>query len=86
MSLRLLREPVYKGILEGNYLRTVLKLMLRLTINVQGGNMKRFKRVFVVVIDSLGIGAMDNAAEYGDEGSDTLGHIDATVIILICLI
>ncbi len=41
--------------------------------------MKRFKRIFVVVIDSLGIGAMNNAAEYGDEGSDTLGHIDATV-------
>ncbi len=41
--------------------------------------MKRFKRIFVVVIDSLGIGEMDNAAEYGDVGSDTLGHIDATV-------
>ena len=41
--------------------------------------MKRFKRIFVVVIDSLGIGAMDNAAQYGDEGSDTLGHIDASV-------
>ncbi len=41
--------------------------------------MKRFKRIFVVVIDSLGIGAMNNAAEYGDEGSDTLGHIDAAV-------
>ncbi len=41
--------------------------------------MKRFKRIFVIVIDSLGIGAMDNAAEYGDEGSNTLGHIDASV-------
>lgn len=28
------------------------------------------------MIDSLGIGAMDDAAVYGDEGSDTLGHID----------
>lgn len=41
--------------------------------------MKKFKRIFVVVIDSLGIGAMDNAAEYGDEGSNTLGHIDGVV-------
>lgn len=37
--------------------------------------MERFKRVFVVVMDSLGIGAMDDAAEYGDVGADTLGHI-----------
>lgn len=37
----------------------------------------RFKRIFVIVIDSLGIGAMPNAADYGDVGSDTLGHIDA---------
>lgn len=38
--------------------------------------MSRYKRIFTIVIDSLGIGAMPNAAEYGDEGSDTLGHID----------
>lgn len=36
----------------------------------------KYKRIFVIVIDSLGIGAMPNAAQYGDEGSDTLGHID----------
>jgi len=40
--------------------------------------MKRYKRVFVIVIDSLGIGAMPDAAEYGDEGADTLGHIAET--------
>ena len=28
------------------------------------------------MIDSLGIGAMPNAVEYDDEGTDTLGHID----------
>lgn len=38
-----------------------------------------FKRIFTIVIDSLGIGAMPNAHLYGDEGSDTLGHIDETV-------
>ena len=41
--------------------------------------MERFKRVFVIVIDSFGIGAMPNAGEYGDEGCDTLGHIDGSV-------
>lgn len=38
--------------------------------------MKKYKRVFTIVIDSLGVGAAPNAKEYGDEGSDTLGHID----------
>lgn len=38
--------------------------------------MEKYRRIFTIVLDSLGIGAMDNAAEYGDEGSDTLGHID----------
>ncbi len=37
--------------------------------------MKRYKRVFVIVIDSLGIGAMPDAVRFGDEGADTLGHI-----------
>ena len=38
--------------------------------------MKKYKRIFTIVIDSLVIGAMANAAEYGDAGTDTLGHID----------
>ncbi|MCI8888079.1 MAG: phosphopentomutase [Hungatella sp.] len=38
--------------------------------------MKKYRRIFTVVIDSLGIGAMPNAAQYDDEGTDTLGHID----------
>ncbi len=38
--------------------------------------MKTYKRIFVIVIDSLGIGAMPDAAAYKDEGADTLGHID----------
>ncbi|KAF0226550.1 MAG: phosphopentomutase [Erysipelotrichaceae bacterium] len=34
-----------------------------------------YKRVFVIVMDSLGVGASKDAAEYGDVGSDTFGHI-----------
>ncbi|MDO9513591.1 MAG: phosphopentomutase [Elusimicrobiota bacterium] len=33
------------------------------------------KRVIVIVLDSVGVGEMPDAAEYGDKGSDTLGHI-----------
>lgn len=34
-----------------------------------------FERVILVVLDSVGIGAMPDAAAYGDVGSDTLGNI-----------
>jgi phosphopentomutase len=34
-----------------------------------------FKRVVWIVLDSVGVGSMPDAAAYGDEGSDTLGHI-----------
>ena len=37
----------------------------------------RFKRVFTLVIDSVGIGAAKDAAKFDDEGSETLGHITA---------
>lgn len=37
--------------------------------------MGRFKRIFTIVIDSLGVGAMEDAADFGDMGTDTLGHI-----------
>lgn len=37
--------------------------------------MKKFKRIFTIVVDSMGIGALPDAADYGDAGTDTLGHI-----------
>ncbi len=37
--------------------------------------MSKYKRIFTVVMDSLGVGAMPDAADYGDVGTDTLGHI-----------
>ena len=40
---------------------------------------KKYKRIFTIVIDSLGAGAMPDAAEYGDTGTDTLGHISESV-------
>ena len=35
--------------------------------------MKKYQRIFTIVLDSLGVGAMPDAAEYGDAGCDTLG-------------
>lgn len=42
-------------------------------------NLKKYKRIFTIVIDSLGIGALPDAADYGDSGTDTLGHISESV-------
>ncbi len=33
------------------------------------------KRAFIMVLDSFGIGATEDADRFGDVGSDTLGHI-----------
>jgi len=37
--------------------------------------MKEFDRVFWIVLDSMGIGELPDAREYGDVGRNTLGHI-----------
>lgn len=39
--------------------------------------MKKFKRVFVVVLDSLGVGSMPDSENFGDKDVDTFGHIAA---------
>lgn len=41
--------------------------------------MGRYKRIFVIVMDSLGAGALADAGDYGDKGTDTLGHISECV-------
>jgi phosphopentomutase len=38
----------------------------------------RFRRAVLVVCDSLGVGALPDAAEFGDVGADTLGHVLAS--------
>ncbi len=40
---------------------------------------KKYKRIFTIVIDSLGAGEMPDAAKYGDAGTNTLGHISESV-------
>lgn len=34
----------------------------------------KYNRIFTIVMDSVGAGAMPDAAKYGDEGADTIGH------------
>lgn len=43
----------------------------------------KFKRIHVVVMDSVGIGEAPDAVDFGDVGADTLGHItDSRVVAL----
>src|ERR1700730_12924235 len=41
----------------------------------RGDSTPVFERVIWIVLDSVGIGALPDAAEYGDVGRTTLGHI-----------
>jgi phosphopentomutase len=42
-----------------------------------------FSRAIVIVLDSLGVGELPDAADYGDQGSNTLGHIARRVALQI---
>ena len=37
--------------------------------------MANFKRIFLIVLDSVGVGEAPDAADFNDVGADTLGHI-----------
>ncbi len=37
------------------------------------------RRAFVLVIDACGVGALPDAEEYGDEGTNTLAHVAEAV-------
>lgn len=39
----------------------------------------KFKRILVIVTDSVGAGGAPDAEKFGDKGADTYGHIDANV-------
>lgn len=41
--------------------------------------MEQYRRIFVIVMDSLGAGAMEDSLEFGDVGVNTLGHISQAV-------
>ncbi len=44
----------------------------------------KYKRIITIVMDSLGVGAMPDAAKYGDAGTDTFGHTAQAVGGLQC--
>lgn len=41
--------------------------------------MKKYNRIFLIVLDSLGVGDAPDAANYGDVGTNTLQHISEAV-------
>lgn len=43
-----------------------------------------YKRIIILVMDSVGIGHAPDAAKFNDEGSNTLGHIEATTGLIHC--
>ena len=40
---------------------------------------KAYRRIFTIVLDSFGVGAMEDSPQFGDVGVDTLGHISESV-------
>ncbi len=52
-------------------------------VNRQKDNKSRFKRVFLIVLDSLGAGALPDAAEFGDAGAFTLRSLSRSEKLFI---
>jgi phosphopentomutase len=44
---------------------------------------RKYKRIHVIVLDSVGCGQAPDAAEFGDDGADTLGHISQTTKVVL---
>ena len=42
---------------------------------MENKNMEKYKRVFLIVCDSVGCGTAPKSKDYGDEGANTIGHI-----------
>ena len=42
-------------------------------------HMQKYQRIFVIVLDSLGIGVMEDSEKFGDVGVNTLKHISESV-------
>ena len=43
-----------------------------------------YKRIIILVMDSVGIGHASDAVKFNDEGANTLGHIEATAGLIHC--
>ena len=58
---------------------TLILIVILLSFNIiNTRNLRqnhKYKRVFVIVVDSMGIGPMPDSEKYGDINVDTLGHI-----------
>lgn len=45
--------------------------------------MQKYKRIFMIVTDSLGIGEDKNAKQFGDQGANTFFHVSETNLLEI---
>ena len=43
-----------------------------------------YKRIIILVMDSVGIGHAPDAEKFNDEGANTLGHIEAIAGLIHC--
>src|SRR5579864_627367 len=57
--------------------------MLEFRRRVRSSAMAAFERIVLVVLDSVGIGELPDAADYGDVGRNTLGHIAESRVLKI---
>lgn len=44
------------------------------------------RRAFVVVLDACGVGALPDAGEYGDAGTNTLAHLATSAVPMVGVI
>lgn len=45
--------------------------------------MRKYKRIFMIITDSLGIGGDKRAEEFGDKGANTLLNVSKTGLLKI---
>ena len=50
---------------------------------VKRSDLMKFKRIFLMVLDSLGVGETVDASSFGDTGANTLGHVLAECDLFI---
>ena len=75
----LITAPVDCGLMISNCMDVfkykIQVLINRFPIGLKSDNMATMKRVILIVLDSVGIGALPDAQAYNDEGANTLGNL-----------
>ena len=56
-------------------MKRLLKIITSIIYVVKRSEIMKFKRIFLMVLDSLGVGETADAVSFGDSGANTLGHV-----------